>query len=472
MEEPEHWESYRLLGLSAEATLADLEAAYRQKFFEVSRQGSKQSLATLKAAYAELKEYLEHLTPTPDHSPSPVEGSSPISTQSLRQTSVQLRSESSPDRISTPEYLRFALRQAHQKKIEPLAILLKQKLKDLGYSFDIDLTLTEQDLDIQIISPDLPSVLVAKTLVSKCIHNWPDLRQIRLSGKQYAHTPARWTTHFSLWQGNSQDPFNRFSFNSPLINSLALPIAAVLALFFNATLFYVFLEPWQIWIHEFGHATVAWFSGYQAIPLPFGWTNVGSQQSWFVYFGILFLLMLLLWSGWRERLKWTMGLALSLLVIQFFMTWIMGFNTYEVLLAFGGVGGEFYLSTFLMVAFYFRFPDRWRWDFWRFFILIIAAHTFWHEFWRWHLIERGQAQIPWGSLLGGEGDQGGDMNFLNASGWSTDQIINTYSYLGNVCLAVLIGIYAFFVIRMNPETWLQVKQNLILWLNKKQTKQR
>lgn len=462
MEEPEYWESYRLLGLSAEATLADLEAAYRQKFFEVSRQGSKSSLAALKTAYAELKEYLEHLAP-PENSPTDV--SSPISAQSSSQPPS---SGSSQDRIFTPEYLRFALRQAHQKKTEPLVILLKQKLSDLGYSFDIHLTLNHEDLDVEVISPDLPSMLVVQTLVSKCARDWPDLQQIKLSGKKYAHTPPEWTTTFRLFQGNFQDPFNRFSFNSPVINISALPLAAVLAVFFNATLFYVFLEPWQIWIHEFGHATVAWFSGYQATPLPFGWTNVGDKQSWFVYFGILFLLVLLFWAGWRERLKWTMGLALGLILLQFFMTWMMGYNTYELLLAFGGVGGEFYLSTFLMVAFYFRFPDRWRWDFWRFFLLIIAAHTFWHEFWRWHLIERGQAQIPWGTLLGGEGDQGGDMNFLNASGWSTDQIINTYTYLGDICLAILIGVYAFFVIRMSPGSWLQIKQNAILWFSKKQ----
>jgi putative flippase GtrA len=128
--------------------------------------------------------------------------------------------------------------------------------------------------------------------------------------------------------------------------------------------------PLHIWIHEFGHATVAWWSGYRALPLPIGWTSVSSQRDPFVYFGILFLLSSTLLVS-PQGADWMAAGAghLFLLVLQFYMTWLMPDRTREMLFVFGGVGGEFYLSTFLMASFYFPLPDRWRWDFWRFVVL-------------------------------------------------------------------------------------------------------
>ena len=41
------------------------------------------------------------------------------------------------------------------------------------------------------------------------------------------------------------------------------------------------------------------------------------------------------------------------------------------------------------------------------------------------------------------------MNNLRSAGWSDQQIIHTYTALGNVCLLVLISVYLYVAIRQN-----------------------
>ena len=241
--------------------------------------------------------------------------------------------------------------------------------------------------------------------------------------------------------------YDRFSFDNPFGHRFALPSAFVIALVINATPFVVLLVPLHVWTHEFGHATIAWLSGRRALPLPFGWTSVQFERSTIVYLALAFLLVVWLHSAWRERLRWSMGIAGGLLLSQFYMTWMVSPFSIELWITFGGIGGEFYLSAFLIAAFYFRMPDRWRWDFWRYPVLVVAASTFWENFVLWHRIRAGEAQIPWGSILG-EGDAGGDMNILAFQyGWGSERIIDTYNRLGEFCLVVMIGIYVAFLLR-------------------------
>lgn len=101
-----------------------------------------------------------------------------------------------------------------------------------------------------------------------------------------------------LWRQSlklgSRQRWDRFSFDNWAVNAWAYPAAFAVALMVNNIgLLQLLHLPLHIWIHEFGHATVAWWSGYRALPLPIGWTSVSSQRDPFVYFGILFLLILL-----------------------------------------------------------------------------------------------------------------------------------------------------------------------------------
>ncbi|NET49009.1 MAG: hypothetical protein F6K09_09845 [Merismopedia sp. SIO2A8] len=264
---------------------------------------------------------------------------------------------------------------------------------------------------------------------------------------------AKWKQTFDMPRRRtlSRDDVDLMSFRNRRSNAFVFPVVTILALILNANpITSVLLRGIHIWVHEFGHATIAWLSGYKAIPLPFGWTSTSLDQSLFVYCGVLVLLALLGWSGYREHRRWPIVLAIALALLQFVMTWMFPYNTYRMLMAFGGIGGEFYLSTLLLISFYFPLPDYWQWDFWRYPVAIAAAYTFWHIWGLWHQIDRGAAAIPWGTLWAGVGDANGDMNILSHEySWSDQQIINTYTTLGDFCLLILTGLYLWIVIRQN-----------------------
>lgn len=257
-----------------------------------------------------------------------------------------------------------------------------------------------------------------------------------------------WKKSFPLARVLAQQPQSNadtdlLSYENQYVNRFALPIAFLVSLCLHWSKLDLLLLGVRIWIHEVGHAVVAWFSGRKATPLPFGWTNIDLERSIFTYICFLALWGLLFYSGWKERKRWTMGIAIAAALVQLGMTWLMPVDKFEMWLAFGGVGGEFYLSTWLVVAFYLPLPARWRWEFWRYPALFMGASTFVNAMSFWHQVKRGSAEIPWGTMLNGSGDSGGDMNQLRDCGWSDGQIVNTYIALGHLCLWVTIGIYVF-----------------------------
>jgi len=254
--------------------------------------------------------------------------------------------------------------------------------------------------------------------------------------------------------------FDRFSFNHPLVFVVALPLATMSAFVINSSFLAGLMRPFQIWIHECGHATIAWLSGRRALPLPIGWTSWEPERSAVVYFAFLFLLGVLFHTAWKERLRGAMVFAGVVGLVQLIMTWTFPQRTVELWITFGGIGGEFYLSAILMVLFFFPLPDRFRWDFWRYGILVIAASTFWENFSFWNRVERGLESIPWGSILGA-GDAGGDMDRLMLQhGWPNARIIGAYNSVGDVCLLLLIGVCIDFLVAQRSRVVPDIKRRL------------
>jgi hypothetical protein len=94
------------------------------------------------------------------------------------------------------------------------------------------------------------------------------------------------------------------------------------------------------------------------------------------------------------------------------MTWRMPEYRADLWLSFGGVAGEFCLSTLLMALFYVHLPDKFRWGVCRYLFLFLGASTFLNIFLFWRRVQAGTESIPWGSMVQGEEDAGGDMNIL------------------------------------------------------------
>jgi hypothetical protein len=246
------------------------------------------------------------------------------------------------------------------------------------------------------------------------------------------------------------DRLDPTSFDSPIVNAVAPPLVAGLAILFNLSPLGFLLEGFHVWVHEFGHASMAWLSGRRAIPIPFGWTNVEPQRSVLVYAGLPLILVTMAAFGWRERKVWPMVLAAALIATQTWMTWFVSEDTAHKWMIFGGVGGEFYLAAAMVAMFYFEFPDGFRWGGCRYVFLFIGAASFFESYSLWYKVKRGLEDIPYGSMISGEDDGGGDMNILKDDyGWTQHHIISAYSHLANACLVALLAVYLIFNLRLD-----------------------
>ncbi len=243
--------------------------------------------------------------------------------------------------------------------------------------------------------------------------------------------------------------FNPLSFDSWLVNAAALPLLLLLAAAVNASPFGFFLKGFHVWMHEFGHATVAWMSGYRALPLPIGWTNVAPEKATFVYFGVLFLFGVMAWAGWRERKIWAILLPVALVPVQVYMTWQMPEHRFDQWMAWGGIGGEFYLSATLLALFYVQLPEKFRWGACRYVTGFLGASTLLNIAWFWHQVATFKELIPYGSMIHGEEDGGGDMNILKDHGWRETQITASYTQLGTACFVALAVVWLVFATRLD-----------------------
>lgn len=235
------------------------------------------------------------------------------------------------------------------------------------------------------------------------------------------------------------------------VNTLVPVVLLAIAWLANQSPLAFLLRGFHVWMHEFGHATAAWLCGYRATPLPFGWTPVEPEHSHFVYGGLLVLFGILFVAGWKERKVWPMIAAVLLVFLQFYMTWVVSEYRKEFWWgAFGGVGGEFYLSTLFMMFFWVQLPDKFRWGACRYVFFFIGATAFLNIWMRWGDVYRGIEEIPFGSMINGEDDQGGDMNrLMDGYGWTKFNIRRNYWLLGWGCWAALGIMWALFALRLN-----------------------
>jgi hypothetical protein len=245
-------------------------------------------------------------------------------------------------------------------------------------------------------------------------------------------------------------PYDPTSFDSPVIKAVAPPLVTVLAVLFKMSSFGFLLEGFHVWIHEVGHASVAWLSSRPAVPLPFGWTNAEPNRSVVLYLAMLAALVTLAVSGWRDRKAWPMVMAAFLIAAQAFMTWLLSEDRAHLWMIFGGVGGEFYLPAAMVCLFYFEFPEKFKWGAFRYVVLFIGAASFAESYSFWRKVKGGLEGIPFGSMINGEDDGGGDMNILaDDYYWTQHQIVFTYNHLADGCLVSIVLIYLFVNLRLN-----------------------
>lgn len=246
------------------------------------------------------------------------------------------------------------------------------------------------------------------------------------------------------------EEFALLAFDNWKVNAFVPPLLLGLVWLAQLTPLKLLLAGFHVWMHELGHATAAWLCGWRATPLPIGWTPVEPGHSHFVYFGLLLMFVLLFLAGLKERKVWPMLAAVALAALQFFMTWRLPEHRKEFWMVFGGVGGEFYLSTLCMLSFWVQLPEKFRWGACRYVCFLIGAAAFLNIWLHWRDVYRGIEEIPFGSIIHGEEDAGGDMNrLMDDFGWTKFRIRRTYWLLGWGCWAALGAMWLAFVLRLN-----------------------
>lgn len=248
-------------------------------------------------------------------------------------------------------------------------------------------------------------------------------------------------------------------FENRKINLWALPSVFVFSWaaghlwFFDALMWFTSVIPF----HEMGHAYTAWLGGRFALPVgaiipSAALTFIGQERSVFVTLVFWTLLTTISYRAYWQKLYFIFASSLVLLLTSVVMVFAMSNVELGVWISFGGIAGEFWLSAFVIVAFYFPSFERLRWDFFRFPALGIAGFCFVHAETQWTKIKAGLALMPSGSAMSSEGlsDKHGDINRLIDAGWTREQIVHSYLLIGKACLAIIIVVY-FWQLHISSE---------------------
>jgi Zn-finger nucleic acid-binding protein len=239
-----------------------------------------------------------------------------------------------------------------------------------------------------------------------------------------------------------------YQFESPLITMAALPATCLMIpilKFLWLPAFFLDFFPMQF--HELGHAVAAWLGGHFAMPIFYGETvwsetsSVGLYAGGVLFWSIVGLLAL------RFNAKFSALLCLLFIGAATCVTFGLPVRDSEQFRIWNGVGGQFWLSAIVILAFFYDMPTAIRWDFWRFPALLVSVYTFIDSWDIWRRIAGGRIPFPVGSLLQGSDDKSGDMNrLLGEFGMSTHDISRSYLHLAAWCAAVLVVHYLYFAI--------------------------
>ncbi|MBC7173480.1 MAG: hypothetical protein H5U40_13655, partial [Polyangiaceae bacterium] len=242
---------------------------------------------------------------------------------------------------------------------------------------------------------------------------------------------------------------DRITFDRPVIDLVALPLAFVLAILLTSTAFgRLLVFPVQIGFHELGHAIPSWLSSRAALPLPCGITFTREEPTFFTGASFVFLLAVLAYAGHREKRPYAVAVAGALFAAWAFFTLVLGAERTREIMLLGGIAGELVLSAFVVASFYFRAPDRLRWDFFRIVALPLATVSFVGTTRLWLEIAGGRAGMPMGSLFGSHGDGSGDLDRLIAEfDWTESGLVRFYLAIAAATGLAMFTLYGVFGLR-------------------------
>jgi hypothetical protein len=235
----------------------------------------------------------------------------------------------------------------------------------------------------------------------------------------------------------------------PVWLDVVLPLVIV---FFSYVL--VWSNPLICWylasnIHEFGHASAAWFGGAFAIPIPLGQLSFTlTKPSWWFTLFFSTILFALTYHCIKRKLYFLASTFLLTFIVQIYFRIFFSNEKLKWVISWMGMGGELWIAAWMMIAYYYKFPKKMYWMYFRHIIFLIGSIVFFYNLNRWLNIRAGIGSIPFGSDMGGRSDAGGDMNKLSSIGWSDVEIISSYLKFAYICLSLIIFNYLVHSIKL------------------------
>jgi hypothetical protein len=222
----------------------------------------------------------------------------------------------------------------------------------------------------------------------------------------------------------------------------AIPIAIALAFGFHSCDTGHFLQRTALTmpLHELGHATTAWWSGYAALPTLWK-TLIPDERGALVPLVLGLGTAFVAWRGWTTERLWLTALAVGLGVCQFIATGMTASNTAHMLITFGGDAGAMVLGTIAMLTFFSGPDSPLRNGGLRYGLLGIGAAALVDTFAMWWTARRDRDVIPFGEIEGvGLSDPSKLDEYYN---WTVKQIVDRHVTVGTCCVAVVITAWAW-----------------------------
>lgn len=204
--------------------------------------------------------------------------------------------------------------------------------------------------------------------------------------------------------------------------------------------------------HECGHALAGWMTGQFAVPT-YGFTLLLGQSN------IFLLIFLVLSAGAVYYFKAEGYLYLALfflsLIVFSLITFIFAKNEFtEVLFNVGGFLGEIIFSTFLICGYYYEFPKKIRWDFFRYVVVLFAFVVLFKSHETWLRAKHSPSHLPMSGSILSETDKSDTEKILASHFWNGRTLPVFLVKLHNLSLILIVGHFiwtAAFVAKKNED---------------------
>jgi hypothetical protein len=266
---------------------------------------------------------------------------------------------------------------------------------------------------------------------------------IAASPSSPAHTSALLAESIASSRDASPGPLLTFAYDTPIVNGVTLPIVLGIGALAYAGGDDILLQmTTAMWMHELGHAIVAWLGGFFAVPLPFLTIAPSEDRSLLVILLVALALGVGAFFAYRSGRRAVLALLVGLAILQVVLSAVLNTAQATKWVIFAGLAGEIVLPALIILMFYLRLPGRW--DFWRYPAVVLSGVTYARELLLWVGVARGSRWMPHGSAMGD--DSMGDVERLASTyHWPAHALADDYVHIAYACLAAIALTYAIFL---------------------------